>query len=269
VRVFAAQLAKTNAPNSVASILQALHAGARVMMPDRDWSSLKAIKDRVRASAPAPSRLGPVVTSSQLLELGLKRMDANRPDPARKIGKSAATAYRDGLMIALLAFIPLRRKNLAALEIGRHVIQDDERWFIVVPRTETKTRRHIEFEIPEMLIPYLKEYLESVRPQMLRHGSSTALWVIFQGRPLSYVTISKVFERLSRHLGIRIAPHDVRDAAATTWAIMRPEQIGVSRDLLSHADLRTTDRHYNRARGIEASRAYGCLLADIRRTKRL
>jgi integrase/recombinase XerD len=267
VRLLAAELAKTNAPNSVATILQGLHAGARVMMPDRDWSWLRAIKDRVRASAPAPSRMGPVVTSSQLLELGLKLMDANRPELARRIGKSAAIAYRDGLMIALLAFHPLRPKNLTALEIGRHVIQEDERWFIVVPRTETKTRRHIEFDIPEMLIPYLKDYLEIVRPQMLPRGSCAALWVNFRGRPLSYVTICKVFVRLSGHLGFRIEPHDVRDAAATTWAIERPEQIGVSRDLLSHADLRTTERHYNRARGIEASRAYGRLIADIRRKK--
>ncbi len=267
VRLFAAQLARTNARNSVASLLQGLHAAARVMMPGRDWGWLKAIKDRVRVSAPAPSRTRPVVTSSQLLELGLQLMNETRPDPTRRIRNSAAIAYRDGLMIALLAFIPLRRKNLAALEIGRHVIRNDKRWFIVVPRAETKTATYIEFEIPDMLVPYLKEYLDVVRPQMLRRASCAAIWVTFRGRPLSYVTICKVFARLSRHLGIRITPHDVRDAAATTWAIMRPEQIGVSRDLLGHAELRTTDRHYNRARGMEASRAYGALITDIRTRK--
>lgn len=267
VRLFTAELARTNAPNSVASLLQGLHAAARVMMPGRDWGWLKAIKDRVRVSAPAPSRTGPVVTSSQLLELGLQLMNETRPDPTRRIRNSAAIAYRDGLMIALLAFIPLRRKNLAALEIGRHIMRDGERWFIIVPRAETKTTRHIEFEIPEMLIPYLKDYLDVIRPQMLRGASCVAIWVTFSGRPLSYVTICKVFARLSRHLGIRITPHDVRDAAATTWANIRPEQIAVSRDLLGHAEMRTIDRHYNRARGVEASRAYGALIADIRRRK--
>jgi len=65
-------------------------------------------------------------------------------------------------------------------------------------------------------------------------------------------------------LGIRIAPHDVRDAAATTWAIAMPAQIGVARELLAHADLHTTIKHYIRARGIEASRAYAQTIAHRR-----
>ena len=60
-------------------------------------------------------------------------------------------------------------------------------------------------------------------------------------------------------------PHDVRDAAATLWALLAPDQIGVARDLLAHADLRTTTKHYNRARGIKASRAYAQVIARMRR----
>ena len=53
--------------------------------------------------------------------------------------------------------------------------------------------------------------------------------------------------------------------AATTWAIAAPDQIGVARDLLGHSDLRTTTRHYNRARGIEASRAHALVIKGMRR----
>ena len=78
-------------------------------------------------------------------------------------------------------------------------------------------------------------------------------------------------ESVTRHtlgrLGIRIAPHDARDAGATTWAIAAPERIGVARDLLGHSDLRTTTRHYNRARGIEASRAHVLVINRLRRKK--
>ena len=63
-----------------------------------------------------------------------------------------AIRYRDGLMIALLAFIPLRRKNLAALEIGRHLIREGDGWFVIVPRTEIKkSTSSIEVAIPEFL----------------------------------------------------------------------------------------------------------------------
>ena len=58
-----------------------------------------------------------------------------------------------------------------------------------------------------------------------------------------------------------------RDAGATTWAIAAPDQIGVARDLLGHSDLRTTTRHYNRARGIEASRAYALVIKGMRRKR--
>ena len=83
------------------------------------------------------------------------------------------------------------------------------------------------------------------------------MWVSPCGGALPYSTIWRIFIRhTARHLGIRIAPHDCRDAGATTWAIAAPDQIGIARDLLGHSDLRTTITHYNRARGIEASRAY-------------
>jgi integrase len=68
-----------------------------------------------------------------------------------------------------------------------------------------------------------------------------------------------------RRLGFRISAHDARDAAATTWALFAPEKIGVARDLLTHSNLRTTIKHYNRARGIEASRAYCQVIAAMRK----
>jgi hypothetical protein len=83
---------------------------------------------------------------------------------------------------------------------------------------------------------------------------------------LSYSAVGPVLTRnTTKRLGIRIAPHDARDAAATTWAIAAPEQIGIARDLLAHSDLRTTIKHYNRAKGIEASRAHNQLIARLRR----
>jgi hypothetical protein len=63
---------------------------------------------------------------------------------------------------------------------------------------------------------------------------------------------------------VRFSPHDARDAAVNTWAIARPDQICVSRDLLCHSKLDTTNL-YNRTRGIEASRAYRQVIREIRK----
>jgi hypothetical protein len=54
----------------------------------------------------------------------------------------------------------------------------------------------------------------------------------------------------------------VRAAAATTWAVCAPDQIGVAQEPLAHRDARTTE-HYNRARGIQASRAHAKALRNV------
>jgi integrase/recombinase XerD len=267
VRSYVSHLAETNVPQSVAIQVDALYQTARMLMQHHDWTWLKAVKARLYAAAPARGRAGPVITSVQLLDVGQQLMDESKPTPGIPIRMADAIRYRDGLMIALVAFILLRRKNLAALEIGRHLIREGDGWFVIVPRTETKKNSSsVEVAIPELLVPYLATYLEIIRPRMLRRPTCNALWVSPCGGALRYSAIWPIFIRhTARRLGIRIAPHDGRDAAATTWAIAAPDQIGVARDLLGHSDLRTTTRHYNRARGIEASRAYALVLKGMRR----
>jgi integrase/recombinase XerD len=193
-------------------------------------------------------------------------MDESRWAPGTPLNIDDAVHYRDGLMIALVAFIPLRRKNLAALEIGRHLVREGDTWFVLVSDEETKTRRPIDYPVPEFLESYLATYLDVVRPQMLPRPGCTALWLNSKGGALAYAGIGDILPRHSiSRLGFRITLHDARDAAATTWAISAPDQIGVARDLLAHSDLRTTIRYYNRARGVEASRTYSQVIAGMRK----
>jgi integrase len=265
IRAFVAHLGATNSPGSVASQVAKFYHVVRVMMPERDWTWLRAVKTRLHRAAPAPAPAGPVITSIQLLALGEQLMDESRPTDTL-IRTENAVCYRDGLMFAFLAFIPFRPKNLALLEIGRHLVRLDHRWIVIVPGEETKTKTPIDFPVPELLEPYLCCYLDLVRPRLLRDPNCAALWVSAQGGPLSYGMIRAAMRRRSMsRLGLRIAPHDARDAAATTWAIYAPEKIGVARDLLTHRDLRTTIKHYNRARGIEASRTHCRMLSEIRK----
>jgi integrase/recombinase XerD len=269
VRSFVAHLAETNTPHSVAIQVDALYKAARIMMPECDWTWLKAVKARLYATAPGGGSTGPVITSVQLLELGLQIMDESKLGSCTAVRMADAVHHRDGLMIALLAFVPLRRKNLAALAINHHLIREGESWFITVPPEETKTSTAIEFAVPELLTPYLSTYLDTARPRMLRRPDCVALWVSPKGGALSYSAIWDIISRhTARRIGIRVAPHDVRDAAATTWAIAAPDRIGVARDLLSHSDLRTTTKHYNRAKGIEASRACAEVIAGLRKSTR-
>jgi integrase len=268
VRRFVDHLRETNTPHSVAHQINALYDVARAMMPEKDWSWLRAVKARLYTAAGPRSPSGPVITSVQLRDLGEQLMSESKIVPGTPVRMADAIRYRDGLMIALLGFIPLRHKNFAAIEIGRDLVKEGENWFIAIPPEDTKTKAGMDFLFPEVLQPHLVMYLDHVRPRMLRWPGCKALWVSPKGGRLSYSAVGPVVTRhTTQRLGIRISPHDARDAAATTWAIAVPDQIGIARDLLTHADLRTTTRHYNRARGIEASRAHARLLAKLRRRR--
>jgi integrase/recombinase XerD len=210
-----------------------------------------------------------VITSVQLVDLGIELMEECTVTANTPITMADAVQYRDGLMIALLGYVPLRHKNFAAIEIGRDLIKEGDHWFIVIPPEETKTKTYLEFQIPEDLRDEFATYLNLMRPRMLRRVGCKALWVSPKGGPLSCSAVGPVVTRhTSKRLGIRITPHDARDAAATTWAIAAPEKIGISRDLLAHSDLRTTTKYYNRAKGIEAGRAHSRLIAQLRRKPR-
>jgi integrase len=269
VRRYTRHLAETNTAYSVACQFDTFYSAARTVFPQTDWSWLRKIKARLFAIAPNGARKGPVISSLQLVELGFELMGEADLASAQHISMADAVKYRDGLIIALFGYVPIRHKNMAGLEIGRDFLKESSSWSIVIPAEDSKTKSAIEFAVPEALREQFAVYLKRVRPRILRIRGCRALWVSPKGGPLSYSALGPVLTRhTTERLGVRISPHDARDAAATTWAIVAPEQIGVARDLLGHTDLKITTKHYNRARGVEASRAHHELIAQMRSKRR-
>lgn len=153
---------------SVAIQIDSLYGAARTMMPDKDWTWLLKIKRRLYAAAPRGNRVRPVITSAQLVELGMALMKETNLSAEKPIAMADAIRYRDGLMIALLAQISLRPKNAAALEIGRDVIKEGDNWSIVIPPERTKTGTYLDFEIPPSIRDEFATYLTLVCPRRCR-----------------------------------------------------------------------------------------------------
>jgi integrase/recombinase XerD len=63
-----------------------------------------------------------------------------------------------------------------------------------------------------------------------------------------------VVARTSEGLGQPINPHLFRDCAVTSLAIDDPGKIGIASRLLGHRTGSTTERYYNQAHSVEASR---------------
>jgi hypothetical protein len=58
--------------------------------------------------------------------------------------------------------------------------------------------------------------------------------------------------------------HDFRRAAATFLATEAPDKIGLIPGMLQHTSPEVSERHYNLARTVEASRRVGAHLASMR-----
>ena len=118
-----------------------------------------------------------MVTSEALYALGIKLMDdaVSNCNEARNISNAHAFAYRDGLIIALLALIPLRLRTLTALRIGKHLVRSGQLWALEIPNGDLKTKRPLEFPISTELSGCIDQYLNKFRTRIPNAGTHDCL----------------------------------------------------------------------------------------------
>jgi integrase len=176
-----------------------------------------------------------------------------------------ALLYRDGLMIALLAIVPLRRRTLAALTIDRHLVKAGNRWLLDIPAADTKTRRALEFPLPEDLSARINTYLARFRTAIPNANHHAGLWPSARGRPMYDGTIyDMVCRRTTEVLGFPINLHRFRLAAGNLWSIADPGNVRGVKDLLGQTSFGTTERHYIGGQSRLAGRALAKVLRPSR-----
>jgi integrase len=74
----------------------------------------------------------------------------------------------------------------------------------------------------------------------------------------------RISDHTRQEFGRPISPHLFRDCAATSIAIDNPKHIGDASLVLGHADHKMTEKHYNHARSLEASRKHSATLTQLR-----
>jgi integrase len=253
-----------------------LERALAVMSPETDRSLLKRAIRRVRdPHAGIAGKRIRLQDSRDLFALGIRLM-SEADDPVGESYRRTrwSTHYRDGLIIALLAARPLRRRNFAGLVLGRHVQLVQDQWWICIPAEETKTRMAIEVPFPEALVDSLDRYLKEHRPRLLNAPvpetcdilRSGPLWIsIRTGAALSPHTLAlRVAEHTGRAFGKPVNVHLFRDCAATSIALRDAEHIRIAASVLGHRRFATTERHYNLARSVEAAADYHSHLDRLR-----
>jgi integrase len=270
VQAYLADLEQDVATQTVINRIIHLSMAARVMDPDRDWSWIRRLLRPVQARhRPAWPKRPRLVAASELFDLGLGLVG----EAERMNGKCRrATAFRDGLLIGLLAARPLRLRNLVGLTLDRTLVRSGTQWWIRIPAKETKTMEPVELPWPEPLIDPLETYLYSHRPVLAQcrgrwtRAVGQALWLSRDGSPM---TRRGIYDRITgctlKGLGKSINPHLFRDCAATTIALDDPGHVRIASQLLGHRTFSTTEKYYNQARNVEASRTMQDFLLLLRR----
>lgn len=246
---------------SVAIDLHHLRLALRLIFPGVDWTwLLNATKRIAQQAKPAPPKHH-LITSERLYLLGLELMDQaiEMVDASAVVSKECAFQYRDGLIILLLAVIPLRRRTLTALRVGEQLVRSGNLWALDIPAEDTKTAEPIEFLMSETLSSRIDLYLEKFRGRIPRANTHDGLWVSNKGYPMDDGTIYDMVRRRTREaFGFGVNLHRFRHAALTFWSIHDPKNIRGGKDLLGHRSFGTTEKFYI----ITQSRMAGRVLAD-------
>ena len=249
---------------TIANYLNHLQFALRYICPTEDWSWLLEIAKRIAAQAKRKPEKHHLVTSETLYSLGFELMER-----AIASGKSARTwsvqtAFRDGLIIALLALVPLRRRTLAALRIGTHLVRSGETWLLNIPAKDTKTKRPIEYPISAELSGRIDFYLNQIRPHAPGARTHDYLWASSRARPMGDGGIyNSVRRRTRKALGFPVNLHRFRSAAATLWSAQDPANVRGVKDLLGHASFNTTEKYYIMAQSRVAGRAFARIIRDV------
>jgi integrase len=230
-----------------------------------DFNWLIEIEKDVAFVAEPRSKLDRLVMAERLVEAGLTLIEEAKTYTRAKFKR--ARGIRNGLMLALLALCPIRRKNFATLEIGKSFRQVKGRWWIILPGRSTKMKSPEERPVPEWLNPLIEFHLNEARSILLdpARPSTDALWISSETRqPMTQKAVGKLITQITLEtLGIPVSPHLFRTAGATTAAESFVDFPHLAVALLGHKNPRVNEEHYNRP----SSRAAAARYADIVQTK--
>jgi integrase len=252
---------------TVHNCIYKLRRAAELLAPAADFSWLAEIEKDLALVMEPRSKFDRLVLTQRLVEAGLALV-AEAQEFARN-NFARARGVRNGLMIALLAFCPIRLKNFAALEIGHTFKEIQGSWWITLPSITTKSRRPDQRRVPDLLNQPIDVYLNQCRPVLLRRGNSTtgALWVSSQtGGPMTKKNLGILISKITlQTLGVDVSPHLFRTAAASTAAAYGSSTPHLASAVLNHTDPRVTEDHYNRTSSLYAAQTYGAMIKDLLR----
>lgn len=267
IKEFSTELARTVAPSTVWSVLQALARAFSAMAPATDRRQLHRVLSRIKLRTRLTRELdNRLIDPPALIAAAIAMMDEAEQ---RRLGKKAAVLFRNGLLIMGAAICPLRRDAWRRMTIGKHIRFEGGRAWIAFEAGELKaTKRPLQAELPSEYAARLKRFIDHYRPQLAcRRHACDSLWLGWSGQPLAAGAISSAIEHaIKKRCKTAFSFHMFRHAAATFIENEAPDQARMISGVLHHVDGRMAEQHYIRGQRSAALRAYQALIRRIVQT---
>jgi integrase/recombinase XerD len=264
------ELSARNASLTVAHRVLDLERAAKAFAPAGDWRWLRKLVNKLFVRArPVRDKRARMRPPRDVFDAGLALM-LQAETSMFTSAKKRALAFRDGLLLALLASRAPRVGNVAMMDIQRHLERSGEVWILRFDGAEMKNGSPFEVPLPRELTAPLARYVQHWRGVLLEdHPRTSRVWISAFGRPLGDDEVHYIVTRRTRQLfGVSMHPHLLRAGLMTETAIRDPEHVGIASTLLSHRAPTTSSKPYNLARQHEAARQLQQHVQKLRRAAR-
>jgi integrase/recombinase XerD len=208
----------------------------RLMYPERDWRWLgEDAASLLSEATPTREKQSSMADVKEIRRAAISRM---RRAETRPKTSTTALEFQDGFIMLLLAYRPIRRRNLAETRLGVNLIVDDAFNSGRLIYEKTKSGRYYDVVLPEVVLHWLRRLVEVYRPILIGPRTTDEAWLSRQGTPLSADQLRRrICKATERELGKRISLHRFRDCLATTVSEIAPEHIEDAARVLGHRDM--------------------------------
>jgi site-specific recombinase XerD len=172
------------------------------------------------------------------------------------------------VLLELLLHVPMRVKNAASLDLGKHFMRPNAGarrcWRLNVKKGEIKNNRAIEAELSAETSAFVDRYASVFRPA-LTPIQSNALFVSATGRQKGPNALAKQFSAfVRRELGLAINIHLMRHVVACAYLQASPGDYEGARQLLGHKHVATTVNFYAEAEVAASFKRLDDLVSQVR-----
>ncbi|WP_425044766.1 tyrosine-type recombinase/integrase [Primorskyibacter sp. S87] len=255
-RAIAKRAGSNSIPSGLSNIAATLTAIARhhLKMPEENLEKILSIKKKVSSdpvgmstkNAERLSQFNDWNNVARLVSLSEVLMERANTTP---VSRNSALLAMHAVALAVLLSCPMRAKNLAGLDLDRHISArlngTHTLYTIRIEGTEVKNDEPIEVALNNRTSKTLHRYITQFRPQ-LSDVPGTALFPRrSDGKPRGPDNFSSDLKALIyRETGLEVHTHLFRHIAAKLYLKERPGDFETVRRLLKHKKQQTTMDFY-------------------------